>query len=245
VPTLASRVPGYEDFFDQTFDEGSASLLYMSTGGGKSEAFFGLLIYALFLDRLRGKHRGVTAMIHYPLRLLTLQQARRLMRLLAQAEIIRHDRKLGGAPFEIGFWVGSNNTPNQTTRGGSSLTDEMKGIPSIDEDPKGAREDEIRKDRPNYDGKNDSWNKLPTCPFCDPRGVGPRLTGLRLSPAITSASASSAPMTSVPGTSDTTPVESECPCPFYWWTRTSTVALPQCCWAPWTNLPYLEITHPQ
>jgi hypothetical protein len=154
----------------------------MSTGGGKSEAFFGLLIYALFLDRMRGKRRGITAMIHYPLRLLTLQQARRLMRLLAQAEIIRHDGKLGGAPFEIGFWVGSNNTPNQTTRGESSLTDEMKGIPSIDEDPKGAREDEIRKDRPNYDGKNDSWNKLPTCPFCDPRGVGPRSTGLRLFP---------------------------------------------------------------
>ena len=59
----------------------------MSTGGGKSEAFFGILIYALFLDRLRGKRRGITAMVHYPLRLLTLQQARRLMRLLARAEV--------------------------------------------------------------------------------------------------------------------------------------------------------------
>ncbi len=41
----------------------SASLLYFPTGGGKSEAFFGLLDLQLFLDRLRGKNRGVTALI--------------------------------------------------------------------------------------------------------------------------------------------------------------------------------------
>ncbi len=183
VPTLASRLPGYTDFFDQTFDEGSASLLYMSTGGGKSEAFFGVLIYALFLDRLRGKRRGVTAMIHYPLRLLTLQQARRLMRLLAQAEVIRHDENLRGAPFEIGFWVGSNNTPNQTAKDSSTPSDEMRGIPSIDEDPTGEKEEEFRRERTGYEGKNDSWNKLPSCPFCDPTGTKGHVTGLRLFPA--------------------------------------------------------------
>jgi hypothetical protein len=182
VPTLASRLPGYEDFFDQSFDEGSASLLYMSTGGGKSEAFFGVLIYALFLDRLRGKRRGVTAIIHYPLRLLTLQQARRLMRLLAQAELIRHDDGLGGAPFEIGFWVGSNNTPNSTTKGANALHDAMKGIPSIDDDPTGEKEEELRRERTGYEAKNDSWNKLPSCPFCDPSGDQNRPTGLRLFP---------------------------------------------------------------
>ena len=89
VPTLASRMPEFEDRFDAFRDELSASLLYFPTGGGKSEAFFGLLIFNMFLDRLRGKHRGVTALVRYPLRLLTLQQARRLMRVLVQAELVR------------------------------------------------------------------------------------------------------------------------------------------------------------
>ena len=53
------------------------TLLYFSTGGGKSEAFLGLLAFVIFLDRLRGKNRGISALMRYPLRLLTLQQARR------------------------------------------------------------------------------------------------------------------------------------------------------------------------
>ena len=98
-------------------DELSASLLYFATGGGKSEAFFGLLIFNVFLDRLRGKHRGVTALVRYPLRLLTLQQARRLMRILAKAELVKIRRRVPGAPFEIGFWVGSGNTPTRAAQG--------------------------------------------------------------------------------------------------------------------------------
>lgn len=45
-------------WFDPDFDEETATLLYFPTGGGKSEAFFGLLIFNLFLDRLRGKSVG-------------------------------------------------------------------------------------------------------------------------------------------------------------------------------------------
>ncbi|CAA7626364.1 hypothetical protein MTBUT4_780001 [Magnetospirillum sp. UT-4] len=111
IPTIASRMPEFEGYFREDYDEDKATLLYMSTGGGKSEAFFGILIFTLFFDRLRGKHRGISAMIHYPLRLLTLQQAQRLMRLLARAEIIRRKMKAEGAPFEIEFRVGSSNTP--------------------------------------------------------------------------------------------------------------------------------------
>src|SRR6185369_16972788 len=94
VPTFASRVPAFADEFDAAFDEDSASLLYMATGGGKTEAFFGIIVYALFLDRLRGKGRGITAMMHYPLRLLTIQQAQRLARLLAVAEIVRRTEQI-------------------------------------------------------------------------------------------------------------------------------------------------------
>ena len=58
-----------EPWFNADFDEETATLLYFPTGGGKSEAFFGLLVYNLFLDRLRGKLVGVTALVRYPLRL--------------------------------------------------------------------------------------------------------------------------------------------------------------------------------
>jgi hypothetical protein len=65
IPTLASRMPEYarSPWFDPAFDEETATLLYFPTGGGKSEAFFGLLVFNLFLDRLRGKNTGVTALI--------------------------------------------------------------------------------------------------------------------------------------------------------------------------------------
>lgn len=159
-------------FFDAAFDEESASLLYMSTGGGKSEAFYGVLTFALFLDRLRGKHRGITAMLHYPLRLLTLQQAQRLARLLASAEIVRHDAEgVGGAPFEIGFWVGGGNTPNYITNGDTAkLNEDGKSIPAWEDAGPGDEDALLKADRA-YAANSEAWNKLPECPFCRGRTV--------------------------------------------------------------------------
>src|SRR3954463_12838167 len=114
----------------------------MSTGSGKTEAFFGALVFALFLDRLRGKRRGLTAMMHYPLRLLTVQQAQRLARLLARVELVRRKRKLIGAPFEIGFWVGASNTPNNTEKRPGELIDALKCIP-VWSDKRAQNEDAI------------------------------------------------------------------------------------------------------
>lgn len=180
VPTWASRLPEYVDAFDAAFDEDSSSLLYMSTGGGKTEAFFGALVFALFLDRLRGKHRGVTAMMHYPLRLLTVQQAQRLARLLARAEMVRRRENIGGSPFEIGFWVGGTNTPNATERG-DRVAEELRCVP-VWNHARARSEDDLlsshdRLDR-EYAAAKNSWNKLPICPFCS----SDRGTGLRLFP---------------------------------------------------------------
>jgi hypothetical protein len=180
VPTWASRLPEYADAFDSEFDEDSSSLLYMSTGGGKTEAFFGALVFTLFLDRLRGKRRGVTAMMHYPLRLLTVQQAQRLARLLARAEMVRRRENVGGSPFEIGFWVGGTNTPNATERGDKVL-EALRCIPAWDH-PRAKNEEAMlasqdRLDR-EYAAAKTSWNKLPVCPFCS-SDIG---TGLRLFP---------------------------------------------------------------
>jgi Helicase conserved C-terminal domain len=181
VPTLASRLREFEADFDAAFDEDAASLLYMSTGGGKTEAFFGALVYALFLDRLRGKKRGVTAMLHYPLRLLTVQQAQRLARLLARAEMVRRRERIGGAPFEIGFWVGSSNTPNRTERSAGKPDPDLAFIPAWNH-PRGRDEARLlagaARDDKAYAKAKEAWNKLPTCPFCGTEGS----TALRLFP---------------------------------------------------------------
>lgn len=90
------------------------SLLYFPTGGGKTEAFLGVLVFNLFFDRHRGKVAGVTSILRYPLRLLSVQQVQRLANVMAQAELIRRkDVTINDTfPFSLGYFVGDNNTPN-------------------------------------------------------------------------------------------------------------------------------------
>ncbi|MGE8450511.1 MAG: hypothetical protein ACN6OP_07770, partial [Pseudomonadales bacterium] len=75
IPAFATRIPEFHSYYTPEVAKhaNAVTLLYFSTGGGKSEAFLGLLAFVLFLDRLRAKHRGVSALMRYPLRLLTLQ----------------------------------------------------------------------------------------------------------------------------------------------------------------------------
>jgi hypothetical protein len=158
IPTIVSRMADYAKtpWFDPEFDEETATLLYFPTGGGKSEAFFGLLIFNLFFDRLRGKSAGITALIRYPLRLLTLQQAQRLLALLLRAELLRRYATVGGEPFEIGFWVGSGNTPNRPD------DPRLDPVPRLG-DPKHGNDDHLGAD---YREVNESFNKIPSCPLC-------------------------------------------------------------------------------
>ncbi|MBR4093635.1 MAG: hypothetical protein IKK32_07175 [Oscillospiraceae bacterium] len=92
-----------------------ASLLYFPTGGGKTEAFLGVLVFNLFFDRFRGKKCGVTSILRYPLRLLSVQQVQRLANALAQAELLRREdgRINETEPFSLGYFVGDANTPNK------------------------------------------------------------------------------------------------------------------------------------
>jgi len=167
IPTFASRMDEYADAFDVERDELAASLLYFPTGGGKSEAFYGALVFAIFLDRLRGKDRGITAMIRYPLRLLTLQQAQRLLRLIVWSEVVRKEMNVGNWPIEIGFWVGSSNTPNRFSQMKATLPD-LGDYPDDQEIGYGRSREAKR-----YQEVQASYNKVPTCPCCD------KPTGLR------------------------------------------------------------------
>ena len=82
-------------------------LLHVKTGGGKSEAYFGIVLFTAFYDRIRGKEFGVTAITKFPLRMLSVQQLQRIAVLFIFAEKIRKDEKLKGDPFSIAYFVGS------------------------------------------------------------------------------------------------------------------------------------------
>jgi hypothetical protein len=161
LPAIVSRLAGWKiDKAVTAADDREATLLYFSTGGGKSESFFGLLVFCLAFDRLRGKQRGITALVRYPLRLLTSQQAQRLSQVLASAYKISwlwKDRGLDlkGNGFEIGFWVGGGNTPNNRNVRGVSE------IPVLNDDW-----DEVAARRGDYAIYLEKWGRLASCPFC-------------------------------------------------------------------------------
>lgn len=82
-------------------------LLHVKTGGGKSEAYFGIVLFTAFYDRIRGKEFGVTAITKFPLRMLSVQQLQRIAILFIFAEKIRKEEKLKGDSFSIAYFVGS------------------------------------------------------------------------------------------------------------------------------------------
>ena len=98
-------------------DRDIVDLLFFPTGGGKTEAYLGLAAFTLVLRRLRNAgiaSCGVSIIMRYTLRLLTLDQLGRAAALMCALELERaDDARLGGWPFEIGLWVGSAATPNR------------------------------------------------------------------------------------------------------------------------------------
>lgn len=123
-------------------------ILYFPTGGGKTEAFLGIMVFNLFFDRLRNKECGVTAMLKYPLRLLSVQQVQRVANILATAEIIRREKDLGGAIFSLGYFVGEGNTPNKIDKNLQRTLAELSG-------------DEI----------DEKYRLVDVCPFCGQKSV--------------------------------------------------------------------------
>ncbi len=98
-------------------DREVVDLLFFPTGGGKTEAYLGLAAFTLLLRRLRDPSigsSGLSVLMRYTLRLLTLDQLSRASTLICALELERQKdvTKLGEWPFEIGLWVGKAATPN-------------------------------------------------------------------------------------------------------------------------------------
>lgn len=101
----------------QHADRNVVDLLFFPTGGGKTEAYLGLAAFTLVLRRLRNPgvaSAGLSVLMRYTLRLLTLDQLGRAATLICALELEREQdvQKLGDWPFEIGLWVGRAATPN-------------------------------------------------------------------------------------------------------------------------------------
>ncbi|MBD7949741.1 helicase-related protein [Oerskovia rustica] len=96
-------------------DRDMADLLWFPTGGGKTEAYLGLIAFVLVLRRLRGgpdQGAGVGVIMRYTLRLLTIQQFERASGLICALEEWRRREAAELREFSIGLWVGQGATPN-------------------------------------------------------------------------------------------------------------------------------------
>lgn len=109
----------------------TVDLLFFPTGGGKTEAYLGLAAFAMVLRRLQSRGdgglagAGVSVIMRYTLRLLTLDQLARAAGLVCALELEREGdtTRYGEWPFEIGLWVGKAATPNILGRKGDGRSD--------------------------------------------------------------------------------------------------------------------------
>jgi hypothetical protein len=147
------NLPGIVD--PQHHDREVVDLLFFPTGGGKTEAYLGLAAFTMVYRRLKNPgyaSPGLSVLMRYTLRLLTLDQLSRAATLICALELERHKDPdtLGPWPFEIGLWVGRAATPNRMG---------FKG----DNDPNSARSKTIAYQN---DDRKPAPIPLENCPWC-------------------------------------------------------------------------------
>ena len=129
--TVITSVIDEEDHF-----RGVVDLIWFPTGGGKTEAYLGLIAFLILWRRLThaATGGGTTVLMRYTLRLLTAQQYLRATRIICALELIRRKTPAlqAGEPITIGMWVGAASSPNR-------FSDAMKVVQRSVVDPARAR----------------------------------------------------------------------------------------------------------
>ncbi len=111
-------------------DRNILDLLWFPTGGGKTEAYLLLSAYTLILRRMRNPQQaaGLSVVMRYTLRTLTVQQYQRAAAMITACEAIRtekYSKLLGQERFSIGLWVGEASTPNKLPEAYKALNREV------------------------------------------------------------------------------------------------------------------------
>lgn len=96
------------------------NVIWMPTGGGKTEAYLGLASFVILWERAhitrlgRGDTSSMKVFMRYTYRLLTVQQVSRAASLICALELIRRNdiETFGSKELRIGAWLGSKVTPN-------------------------------------------------------------------------------------------------------------------------------------
>ncbi|MBE9182034.1 hypothetical protein IQ268_26045 [Oculatella sp. LEGE 06141] len=158
---LISQIPGIAALADQSSpdiaEREMVDIIYFPTGGGKTEAYLGTIVFHCFFDRLRGKTAGVTAWTRFPLRLLTLQQTQRMADVIGVADLVRReqpDLRLSGRDvdnFAVGYFVGAEATPNELVSPAYRYAN-----------PK----DSVAWSQANDGNARQRWKRVISCPSC-------------------------------------------------------------------------------
>lgn len=109
LTVMESTINGDDEFRDVV------DLIWFPTGGGKTEAYLGLIAFLIVWRRHThaSSGGGTVVLMRYTLRLLTSQQYLRAARLICALDIIRAQNPvLGAEPITIGMWVGAATSPN-------------------------------------------------------------------------------------------------------------------------------------
>jgi len=109
-------------------------LIWFPTGGGKTEAYLGLIAILVVLRRLRfpTSGGGTAVLMRYTLRLLTRDQFVRAARLICALELLRRSRNdLGEERISIGMWVGEATSPNTCSKALELLRNAKHGTAPI------------------------------------------------------------------------------------------------------------------
>ena len=131
IPALTD--PTHEDRTSTV--DGIADLIWFPTGGGKTEAYLGIAAFTMGIRRMKPDlggidgSRGLSVIMRYTLRLLTLQQFQRATTLICAMEVLRRQAPdiFGSTPFSIGLWVGAKVTPNYTEASHTAIEAERTG----------------------------------------------------------------------------------------------------------------------
>lgn len=173
-----------------SLDRGVCDLLWVPTGGGKTEAYLVLTAFLIAYRRRReiegGKTGdGVAVLTRYTLRLLSVQQFRRMLSIIMACEKLRVDRSTskigwrpqgsentdniiwGSVPFSLGLWLGDAMTPNHLRSTGWGNTQRHQALGHLMEtqksDGQGYRTNQWKRNKTAGGGDPCQVSNCPAC----------------------------------------------------------------------------------